>query len=167
VATALALVLSLVVMAPLWQEVDQRVAELDQGGWSALWSAEPQRAWTTASEVARRPLLAFLRRNASSENVRFFEELHRQRSPDTLPLGAEFLILAPAFVVTELSEGFLIGFLLFLPFLVVDLFVANLLLALGLQMVSPATVSLPLKLLLFVLADGWALLCQGLVTGYQ
>jgi type III secretion protein R len=79
----------------------------------------------------------------------------------------DFMVLAPAFVLSELTEAFLIGFLLFVPFLVVDMLVANLLLALGMQMLSPNTVSLPFKLLLFVLVDGWRLLAQGLIGGYQ
>ena len=73
----------------------------------------------------------------------------------------------PAQFLSELTEAFQIGFLLFVPFLIVDMLVANLLLALGMQMLSPNTVSLPFKLLLFVLVDGWQLLTRGLVAGYQ
>jgi type III secretion protein R len=73
----------------------------------------------------------------------------------------------PAFVVTELTEAFAIGFLVFLPFLVIDLVVANVLLALGMQMLNPTQVSLPFKLLLFVAIDGWGLLAQALVSGYK
>ncbi len=76
-------------------------------------------------------------------------------------------MLVPAFVVTELGEAFAIGFLLYLPFLVIDLVVANILLALGMQMLSPTQVSLPFKLLLFVGIDGWGLLSQALVAGYR
>ncbi len=72
----------------------------------------------------------------------------------------------PAFVIGELAAAFQIGFLLFVPFLVIDMVVANILLALGMHMLSPPTVSLPFKLLLFVLVDGWHLLTQGLVLSY-
>ena len=75
-------------------------------------------------------------------------------------------VLAPAFILTELTEAFQIGFLIFVPFLVIDLVVSNLLLAMGMHMLSPVTVSLPLKLLLFVLVDGWTLILQGIVLGY-
>ena len=75
-------------------------------------------------------------------------------------------IYAPAFLLTELTEAFQIGFLIFVPFLVIDLVVSNLLLAMGMHMLSPVTVSLPLKLLLFVLIDGWSLILQGIVLGY-
>ena len=74
-------------------------------------------------------------------------------------------MLVPAFVVTELTEAFAIGFLIFLPFLVIDLVVSNVLLALGMQMMSPTQVSLPFKLLLFVAIDGWGLLARSLVVG--
>ena len=75
-------------------------------------------------------------------------------------------ILAPAFMLTELTEAFQIGFLIFVPFLVIDLVVSNILLAIGMHMLSPTTVSLPFKLLLFVLVDGWRLIIQGVVLGY-
>ena len=78
----------------------------------------------------------------------------------------DFLILVPAFVVSELKEAFQIGFLLFVPFIVIDIVVANILLALGMQMLSPTTISMPFKLLLFVMIDGWYLISKGLVVGY-
>ena len=79
----------------------------------------------------------------------------------------DLVVLVPAFVVTELLEAFALGFALYLPFLVIDLVVSNVLLALGMQMMSPNQVSLPFKLLLFVAIDGWGLLAQVLVTGYK
>ena len=78
----------------------------------------------------------------------------------------DFAVIVPAFVTSELRRAFQIGFLLFVPFLVVDLVIANLLLALGMHMLSPTTVSLPFKLLLFVLADGWNLVIKGLLESY-
>ena len=79
---------------------------------------------------------------------------------------SDFAVLAPAFVVSELRRAFTIGFLVFLPFLVVDLLVANVLLALGLTQLSPTSVALPFKLLLFVAVDGFRLIARGLVLGY-
>ena len=76
-------------------------------------------------------------------------------------------VVVPAFVITELEEAFHIGFLVFLPFLVLDMLVANVLLALGMQSLSPTQVSLPFKILLFVAVDGWALLARGLILGYR
>jgi type III secretion protein R len=78
----------------------------------------------------------------------------------------DLLIIIPAFLTSELRRAFEIGFLLFVPFLVVDMVIANILLALGMHMLSPTTVSLPFKLLLFVLADGWQLILRGVVESY-
>ena len=78
-----------------------------------------------------------------------------------------FHILIPSFCVSELSRAFKIGFLVYLPFIAIDIIVSNILLAMGMMMVSPVTISLPFKLLLFVMVDGWTLLIQGLVRGYM
>ncbi len=80
--------------------------------------------------------------------------------------NAEILLVIPSFVVSEIQAGFKIGFLIYLPFIVIDLLVSNLLLALGMQMVSPMTISMPLKILLFVVADGWQKLLQSLILTY-
>ncbi len=79
----------------------------------------------------------------------------------------DVVVIVPAFVISELKEAFQIGFLIFLPFLVVDMLVANVLMALGMSSLSPTQVSLPFKLLLFVMVDGWHLLAQGLILGYR
>ena len=75
-------------------------------------------------------------------------------------------VLAPAFLLTELTEAFQIGFLLLIPFLIIELVVSNIMLALGMMMMNPQVITLPLKLLLFVLVDGWTLILEGIVTGY-
>ena len=75
-------------------------------------------------------------------------------------------ILVPSFCVGELTKAFQIGFLVYLPFIAIDIIVSNILLAMGMMMVSPVTISLPFKLLLFVMVDGWTLLIQGLIRGY-
>ena len=77
------------------------------------------------------------------------------------------LVLIPAFTISELTSAFEVGFLLYLPFIVIDLIISNILLAMGMMMVSPMTISLPFKLLLFVLLDGWTRLIHGLVLTYQ
>ncbi len=139
--------------------------------------ASPAAAVDVAVEVAvrvRAPLAAFLERHAHPRDRALFRELSARRQaaarkPGETPVapGADGLaVLAPAFLISQLREAFTIGFLLFLPFLVIDLVVSNLLLALGMQMLQPTTVSLPFKLLLFVMVDGWHLLARGLVLGY-
>jgi type III secretion protein R len=121
-------------------------------------------------EAVREPMREFLKNNASErERSRFLDVARSARAPeDRAAVGADDLtVLVPSFVVTELGEAFAIGFLLFLPFLVIDLVVSNVLLALGMQMMSPTQVSLPFKLLLFVAIDGWGLLARSLVAGYH
>src|SRR5262249_52341377 len=82
------------------------------------------------------------------------------------PDKEDFQVLMPAFVTSQLKEAFEVGFLLFVPFIVVDMVVANILLAMGMQMLSPTVISLPFKLLLFVVVDGWFLIIRGLVLSY-
>ncbi|MNT68323.1 Flagellar biosynthetic protein FliP precursor [compost metagenome] len=79
----------------------------------------------------------------------------------------DLLVLIPSFLVSELTAAFQIGFLLYLPFVIIDLIVSNILLAMGMMMVSPVTISMPLKLFLFVMVDGWTRLIQGLVLSYS
>jgi type III secretion protein R len=78
----------------------------------------------------------------------------------------DFIVIIPAFTISELTSAFQIGFLIFLPFIVIDLVISNLLMAMGMMMLSPTIVSLPFKLLLFVLIEGWAKLAHGLVLSY-
>ncbi len=126
-------------------------------------------------EAAKEPMRTFLKANASDKELSRFVEVAKASRGDKstgapsadVPAATDFSVLAPAFVVTELTEAFAIGFLIFLPFLVIDLVVANLLASLGLQTLSVSQVSLPFKLLLFVAIDGWGLLAQALVLGYR
>ncbi len=116
------------------------------------------------------PMRDFLRANASGREKHRFFELAKKARP--LPERAQvtendWVVIVPAFVVTELVEAFALGFLIYLPFLVIDLVVSNVLLALGMQMVTATQFSLPFKLLLFVAIDGWGLISQTLVTGYR
>jgi len=169
VVSGLAVILTLYVMAPVLDEIQQEVMPRlrnEQGGGLGTSQAE---AILDAASAAREPLRGFLRRNASRRNVDLFHHLAQREgvADDEQPGRDDLMVLAPAFVVTELSEGFLVGFLLFVPFLVIDIVVANVLMSLGMHMLSPTTISLPLKLLLFVLVDGWHLICYGLVTGYS
>ena len=100
----------------------------------------------------------------------FFLEKARQLWPKRFAEKAtenDFLIAMPAFVLTEITQAFKIGFIIYLPFVVVDLIVSNVLMALGIVMISPTTVSLPFKLMLFVLLDGWMRLIDGIMLTYR
>ena len=121
------------------------------------------------AEAGKEPLRGFLIQHSNNaERAFFLKSAQRLLPPDKRDQISvnDFLVIVPAFTVSELTAAFQIGFLIFLPFLVIDLVVANILLALGMMMLSPTTISLPFKLLLFVLIDGWAKLVHGLVLTY-
>jgi type III secretion protein R len=108
--------------------------------------------------------VAFLAANAGDAEVAAIARMQGHDVDPEAPLP--LTVALPAFTLTELAEAFQIGFLLFLPFLVLDLLVGSVLLSLGMHMLSPTTVSLPFKLLLFVLVEGWLILGEALVVGY-
>ncbi len=165
VIMALAAALTVLAMAPLGSTIVGKATPIlkDAGG------KPTTQLVVGVVKASVEPVRAFLKANASKrERTRFFELAKRARTPANRKLvGADDLtVLIPAFVTTELTEAFALGFAIYLPFLVIDLVVANVLLALGMQMMNPTQVSLPFKLLLFVAVDGWGLLAQALVTGY-
>lgn len=163
VLTGLAAVLSAHIMAP----VMDRMFSAGQQAYQATDSATEMLA--AGAEVAR-PLREFLLAHGSDEERARFAELARELRPESeasLVTENDLWVVIPAFVITELKEAFQLGFLIFLPFLVLDMVIANILLALGMQTLSPTQVSLPFKILLFVAVDGWSLLARGLILGYR
>jgi type III secretion protein R len=163
VLTGLAAVLSAHIMAP----VTERMFAAGRTAYDE--SASTAQLVSSASTVAL-PLREFLVKHGSAEERARFTEMARELRPESeakLVSDEDLTVIIPAFVITELKEAFIIGFLIFLPFLVLDMLVANILLALGMQTLSPSQVSLPFKILLFVAVDGWALLSRGLILGYR
>lgn len=165
---------------PLFADV---VSGADHAAAAAAQAAEPEQAEAelpplpakgvgrilALGDAGKEPLRAFLIKHShDAERAFFLNSAKRLLPPDKRDsLSADdFIVVVPAFTVGELTEAFEIGFLIFLPFLIIDLVVANILLALGMMMMSPTVVSLPFKLLLFVLVDGWAKLVHGLVLTY-
>ncbi|MDZ4843302.1 MAG: flagellar type III secretion system pore protein FliP [Hyphomicrobium aestuarii] len=114
------------------------------------------------------PLREFMQANVRDKDLKLFEELARKRTPDLTPEAAveDLRILVPAFMISELRRGFEMGFLILLPFLVIDLVVATLVMSMGMMMLPPTVISLPFKVLFFVLFDGWNILVGGLVRSY-
>lgn len=164
VIMALAAALTLIAMAPVGDKIAVRAAPLLKD------TLDTVTLIRDGIDAVREPLREFLTANASdTERARFLDVARRARpEADRAQVHAEDLtVVVPAFVVTELGEAFAVGFLIFLPFLVIDLVVSNVLLALGMQMMNPTQVSLPFKLLLFVAIDGWGLLARALVAGYR
>ena len=156
VLTGLALVLTFVVMAPTMTRIGQVAVE------------PYERGQLTPAQAMRRaigPLRGFMLRQTRSADVALFERIAR-RGPEP-QRKAPFTVLVPAFVVGELRNAFAIGFALYLPFVAIDLAVAAMLMGLGMMMLSPPVVSLPVKLLLFVMVDGWAMLCGGVAGSFR
>ncbi|OJT23339.1 EscR/YscR/HrcR family type III secretion system export apparatus protein [Archangium sp. Cb G35] len=169
VITGLAIILTVYIMAPVGQAM-YRAAEVDiLSKGPSLLSSESVGTLLEAANKSKEPLRAFLIKKVTAKDRALFFNLARKMrtEEDRKDLtDKDFMTIVPAFVVSELKEAFQIGFLLFVPFIVIDMVVANILLALGMHMLSPTTISMPFKLLLFVLVDGWYLIAKGLVVGY-
>ena len=169
-ATGLAIILTVYIMAPVGQAM-YRASEVDiLSRGPSLLSSESVGKHLEAADRSKEPLRNFLNKKITAKDRALFFNLARKMratEEDRQQLTEkDFMIIVPAFVVSELKEAFQIGFLLFVPFIVIDMVVANILLALGMQMLSPTTISMPFKLLLFVVVDGWYLIAKGLVVGY-
>jgi type III secretion protein R len=159
---AIALVATLFVMSPTLSACMDRARTVSVAPSSGASQIE------AALEVVE-PLKQFVLLHGSERERERFLELARKSWPDAASASArvdDWSIAVPAFVVSELQAAFEIGLLLFVPFVALDILVSNVLLAMGMQMVPPMIVALPLKLLLFVLADGWGRLLQALVLSY-
>jgi len=156
VLSGLALVLTAVVMTPTVQAVKTQAVDPYLRG--SLTQSQ-------ALESGLRPLRDFMVRQTRLADIAVFERIARRgtESVDRAPLT----VIVPAFVVGELRSAFAIGFALYLPFVAIDLAVAAILMGLGMVMLSPPVVSLPVKLLLFVMVDGWALICGGVAASFR
>lgn len=155
VLIGLALFLSFFVMQPVLELAwTQGVVPMNEGRLSEL----------EGLSAMAEPFRKFMAANVRESDLALFTQL--AKLPVTAPEAAPFRTLMPAFLVTELKRAFEIGFLLFLPFLVIDMVVASILMSLGMMMLPPNVVALPFKLIFFVLVDGWALLSSSLVQGF-
>jgi type III secretion protein R len=171
VITGLAIILTVYIMTPVGLEIYRETETLiqQQKPGASLVSAETVDMIFDAMVLAKGPMKSFLLKNShQKDQAMFYTMAQRLRKPvDRDGVEAQdLMVLIPSFVVSELKEAFQIGFIIFVPFLVIDLIVSNILMALGMQMLSPTTISLPFKLLLFVMIDGWYLITKGLITGY-
>jgi flagellar biosynthetic protein FliP len=155
VIVSLALFLTLFVMQPTFEEVYA-------AGIGPFLRGEISNEEAYEGTVA--PLRTYMLRQTRVEDLLLFEEIAQRPLPD-LPQEVGLSTLVPAFMLSELRTAFLIGFMLFLPFLVVDMVVASTLLSMGMIVVPPVMISLPLKLMLFVLVDGWNLIVGAIVRG--
>lgn len=153
VVTGLALILTFFVMAPTLDQVNTQALRPFLAG---------RMPAAAALAAAEQPVRAFLLRQTREEDIALFVRLGRLPRPRT-PADVPLYALVPAFVTSELRAAFTLGAVVFLPFVAIDLVVSSTLLGLGMFMLPPTVISLPLKLLLFVLANGWTLVVRGLV----
>lgn len=163
VVNGLALILTIYIMAPIIEDTSLIVknADIDFKEVSSLFDFV---------EEAAVPIKNFLNKHTDETQKLIFLKTAKKIWPKEKAERLDkdnIFVLIPAFVISELTKAFQIGFILFLPFLVVDLIVSNLLLALGMMMMSPMMISLPLKILLFVVVSGWNRLIEGLLLSYQ
>jgi type III secretion protein R len=165
VTNGLALVLTWYVMYPVGMQVMAAVDEYQKKPVATTKLTVPD-----VLGFGKEPFREFLDKHARQHERAFFMDAARRLMGEKVAATItpkDFVILVPAFAVSELTVAFLIGALIALPFVVVDMVVANVLLALGMQMMSPTIVSLPIKLLLFVMLDGWSRLSHALILTYQ
>lgn len=162
VLNALAVIMSGYIMAPVFVETFEILAGGD-------YKFDTVDAVKQTFNAAKDPLLDWLHMHTDQRERTFFVEAAREIWPESLAFAVNdqnLAIVLPAFTVGQLREAFEIGFLLYLPFIAIDLIVSNILLAMGMMMVSPLTISLPFKLFLFVMVDGWSRLILGLIKTY-
>lgn len=162
VMNGVALILTLYVMFPVGQAM---MVELEgQEGMT-----DSVENLLQAGEASKEPLREFMLKHSSEREREFFLTTIRKMvdSEQASTMSSkDFIVVVPAFTISELTSAFQIGFLIFLPFVVIDLVISNILMAMGMMMLSPTTISLPFKLLLFVLVEGWTKLAHGLVLSY-
>jgi len=181
VVNALAMILTFYIMAPIMGEswniaaaefAKDRPPIAAAAGGTAGDAAQMSSILLETDAIAKaaEPFREFLAKHTTPRERAFFVNTAEQLwGSDDKPAKVDpdsFYILLPSFCVSELTKSFQIGFLVYLPFIAIDIIVSNILLAMGMMMVSPVTISLPFKLLLFVMVNGWTLLIQGLIRGY-
>lgn len=170
IITGLAMILTVYIMVPTGIDVYRTAGNtINQGSNQPVLSQVTVNLLIQAVKEAKEPVRVFLAKHAHQKEKELFTSLAKKmRKAEDRDQVTEnsFETLVPAFVVSELTEAFQIGFIIFLPFLVIDLVVTNVLLSLGMFQISPITIALPFKLLLFVLVDGWHLIARGLILGY-
>lgn len=156
VLIGLALFLTCFIMWPTFQEINTNAIQpLDEG---TITTAE---AW----EATEAPLRQFMYKEIQERDLKLFVDLSGETydSYDDVP----FTTVVPAFILSELRTAFILGFLIYIPFIVIDMVVASVLMSMGMMMLPPTTISMPFKVLLFVLADGWDLIIQSLIQTFQ
>ncbi len=156
VIVGLALFMTFFIMTPVWQQVYQD---------SFRPYMDEEISITTAMERAQEPIKKFMMVNTREKDLALFISASGAQRPQTRQ-DVALLTLIPAFVISELKTAFIIGFVLYVPFLIIDMVVASVLLSMGMMMLPPVMISLPFKLMLFVLVDGWHLVAGSMMKSF-
>jgi len=157
VVIGLSLILTFFVMAPVYKQIDELAIQPYLNG---------QKDQAAALSDAQKPLREFMFKQTREKDIKLFLELGNEEQPTTLD-DIPTIALFPAFLISELRTAFTMGFVIYIPFLVIDLVVSSILLSMGMMMLPPSLVSLPFKLLLFIMVDGWYLLVRSLVLSFS
>jgi flagellar biosynthetic protein FliP len=156
VLLGMSLFLSIFIMAPIYEQINERAIEP---------YLSEQVTSLEALDLAKEPMKAFMLSQVRIKDLETFAKIAGYDQLDS-PEATPMVVLIPAFVTSELQTAFIIGFMFFIPFLIVDLVVASVLMAMGMMMLSPMIVSLPFKIMLFVLVDGWSLVMGTLAKSF-
>lgn len=170
VLNGIALLMTVYVMFPTGLAMYTAAGSSLQQTPKQLFSAPTVNYIVEVADKAKEPLRDFLQRNTVGKHMTSFYQLAYRSFPDQFRADLkpnDFIVLIPAFITSQLKSAFEIGVLIYLPFFVIDLVTSNILLAMGMMMLSPLTIALPLKLLLLVMVDGWTLIIQGLVLTFR
>ncbi|MEI6050989.1 MAG: flagellar type III secretion system pore protein FliP [Bacteroidota bacterium] len=157
VIIGLALFMTIFIMTPVWTEINVK---------SVVPYNQKKITQMQALEKGMEPIRKFMFRQTREADLTLFIQFSRIEKPTKFEQVPTY-VLIPAFMISELKTAFQIGFLIFVPFIVIDLVVANILLSLGMFMLSPVMISLPFKIMLFVLSDGWSLITRGLMLSFR
>lgn len=157
IVVGLALFLTFFIMAPVWQKVNHEALQPYY---------EDKVTGEEAFSLASVPVKNFMLKQTREKDLALFVNISKEKRPEK-PMDISLSVLIPAFVISEMKTAFQIGFLIYLPFIIIDIVVASILLSMGMMMLPPIMISLPFKLLLFVLVDGWYLIVGSLVRSFQ
>jgi len=157
IIVGLALFLTFFIMAPIWQKINNEALKPYY---------EDRITGEEAFTLATTPVKSFMLKQTREKDLALFVKISNEKRPEK-PLDISLPVLIPAFVISELKTAFQIGFLIYLPFLIIDIVISSILLSMGMMMLPPIMISMPFKLLLFVLVDGWYLIVGSLVQSFH
>lgn len=157
VIVGLSLMLTVFIMSPVIKQIDTQAYTPYKSG---------ELTQEQAIKAATVPLKSFMLKQTKKADMALFLNISKSKRPEKVEdIGLE--VVVPAFIISELKRAFIMGFCLFVPFLIIDMVVSSILMSLGMMMLPPAMISLPFKILIFILADGWNLLVKSLVTSFR